>query len=147
MRNMMQLLGGVAVAGAVAAGSTAFTAGSGLANTGGASKFIGGRTAIAVSGATLTNTAFVVDSAGNEEGHVTGVNLTLVDDSATAITTGVTVKAAFTATASAGVGTPASGSFITCTHSGAGVWGCVAGADATRYYTGVTALTVTVVQA
>ena len=53
MRNMLQLLGGVAVAGAVAAGTTAFT-GSGLTSTvTPADSFIGGTATVTVSGSTL----------------------------------------------------------------------------------------------
>jgi hypothetical protein len=145
--SLLQMAGGIAVAGAVAAGTTAFTAGSGLTNSAGANKFIGGRTQISVSGATMTAANFVVDSANSNEDHVLGVAVTLKDDLNADITTGVTVKAAFTATNVVGAGTPASGAFITCTHGGSGVWNCVGTLDTTHYYTAVTALTVTVVQA
>ena len=61
MRSMLQLLGGVAVAGAVAAGSTAFTA-SGLTNTWSGSNakdgFIGGTVAPTVTGANLVDLLF-----------------------------------------------------------------------------------------
>ncbi|MEV0896363.1 hypothetical protein [Actinoplanes sp. NPDC049802] len=62
MRNIVQLVGGVAVAGAVAAGATAFTAGGGVA-LGGANgatttKFIGGAASQTVSGATVTDIAY-----------------------------------------------------------------------------------------
>jgi hypothetical protein len=54
--SMLQLVGGVAVAGAVAAGTTALT-GTGLATSGNAAspQFIGGTVSQAVSGATLTD--------------------------------------------------------------------------------------------
>jgi hypothetical protein len=50
---MLQLLGGVAVAGAVAAGSTAFTA-NGIQNTISGSTFLGGSVSQSVTGANLT---------------------------------------------------------------------------------------------
>jgi hypothetical protein len=57
MRNLIQLAGGVAVAGVVAAGSTAFTAGGGIAfdgtGTGQTTQFVGGTVTQTVSGATL----------------------------------------------------------------------------------------------
>ena len=140
--SMLQLLGGVAVAGAVAAGTTAFTAGSGLDNTAVANKVIGGRAAITVSGATMTSATFTVDSTNSHEDHVMGVDLVIKDDSNVAITSGVVVTAAFTGTPT-GVGTPASGTAITCTYSSG--WHCNAGLDTTHYYTGVTSVAVTVV--
>lgn len=57
MRSAVQMLGGVAVAGVVAAGSTAFTA-TGLTNSAGASQFIGGTVTQTVTGATLTGVTY-----------------------------------------------------------------------------------------
>lgn len=141
--NMLQLLGGVAVAGAVAAGTTAFTAGSGL-GTSVSSKVIGGRTSVTVSGANIAGLTFAVDSANSHEDHVTGVTLHLQNDTPADIDTGVTVTAAFTGTAVGGA--PASTTAITCVAQGSnGLWDCDAGLSLTKYYTGVTALAVTVV--
>ncbi|MBB4738874.1 hypothetical protein BJY16_002333 [Actinoplanes octamycinicus] len=94
---MLQLVGGVAVAGAVAAGSTAFTAGNGLASTPTA-VVVGGELAapITVSGATI-NTLTFTHAASPNSGTITAMNMALVkDDGTTAITTGtltVTVTA------------------------------------------------------
>lgn len=57
MRSALQLLGGVAVAGVVAAGSTAFTA-TGLTNGAGTTQFIGGTVTQTVTGATLTGVTY-----------------------------------------------------------------------------------------
>jgi len=141
--SMLQLVGGVAAAGVVAAGTTAFTAGSGITNTAATTRFIGGHTAVAVSGATLAGATFLVDSAGSHEDRVTGVNLTINDDSGNPIAANVTVTAAFTATGVTGGGTPTSTTPINCTYSG-GVWGCVGVLDTSHYYTGVTNLAVVV---
>jgi hypothetical protein len=61
MRSMLQLLGGVAVAGAVAAGTTAFTA-TGLATNAGASGFVGGTISQTVTGATLSSITYHTDT-------------------------------------------------------------------------------------
>jgi hypothetical protein len=81
MRNLIQLAGGVAVAGVVAAGSTAFTA-AGLTssvNTAGTTVFAGGSVTQTVVGGTLTN---VTTASANASG--TQINqFTLQFDSST----------------------------------------------------------------
>jgi hypothetical protein len=57
MRSMLQLLGGVAVAGAVAAGATAFTA-TGLTNSAGSTQFVGGTISQTVTGTALSSIAY-----------------------------------------------------------------------------------------
>ena len=68
MRNMIQLLGGVAVAGAVAAGSTAFTA-MGLTssvNTAGTTVFVGGSVTHNVVGGVLMNVTATTNTPGTQ---------------------------------------------------------------------------------
>ena len=90
MRNMIQLFGGVAVAGAVAAGSTALT-GTGLGVTGNiaASKFVGGAISQTVTGATLDQMAYT---------FVDGTNTVLkkIDLTFTVAADGTHVAASFT---------------------------------------------------
>jgi hypothetical protein len=77
MRTMMQLVGGVAVAGAVAAGSTAFTA-AGFTNNAGA-QFVGGTVTQAVTGATLSTISYAFSNAPANT-RVTSVTLTFVEN-------------------------------------------------------------------
>jgi hypothetical protein len=96
MRNMVQLLGGVAVAGVVAAGSTAFTADGGIAfdntGTGTAAQFVGGTVTQTVTGATLD----LVDYTWADPAKtvLTSVQLTFADATSgktpTIATTGIT---------------------------------------------------------
>lgn len=71
--SMIQLLGGVAVAGAVAAGTTALT-GSGVvwggSNGGTATQFVGGTLTQTVNGATITDVQYVNDGTGQ---HTTSI--------------------------------------------------------------------------
>ncbi len=139
MRNMLQLLGGVAVAGAVAAGATAFTA-SGVTSTIGSTSVVGGKLSQTIVGAEMTAATFTVDSAGNNEDRVTGVNLTLSGAGGATLPTTSVVKVSFTGTAG---GTAVAD--ITCTYSSGTLWNCpVAGAPA-KYFTAVTALAISVV--
>jgi hypothetical protein len=62
MRNIMQLVGGVVVAGAVAAGSTAFTAPVGMTDGIATDTFIGGNVTQNVIGGTLTALVFTADT-------------------------------------------------------------------------------------
>jgi hypothetical protein len=59
---MLQLLGGVAVAGAVAAGATAFTA-TGLTNSAGSTQFVGGTISQTVTGTALSSIAYAYTDA------------------------------------------------------------------------------------
>lgn len=74
--SMLQLLGGVAVAGVVAAGTTALT-GSGVVwgttpGTGaGATQFVGGTLQQTVAGATIADVQYTVDTTGTQTSRVT----------------------------------------------------------------------------
>ncbi|MEU8664970.1 hypothetical protein [Actinoplanes philippinensis] len=134
MRNLIQLAGGVAVAGAVAAGSTAFTAGSGVAHALG-TPVVGGSASVTVSGANIATLGFVHASDPNSS-EITKIYLTLKkDDGTTAITTG-TLTVGVTATA--GAASP------TCAYqSGATRWECpMSGAN----WTAISALDVKYVE-
>jgi hypothetical protein len=75
--SMLQLLGGVAVAGAVAAGSTAFTA-AGLTSNAGSTSFIGGQVTQTINGATLTSVAYhFTDAPANT--HLDSITLVMAD--------------------------------------------------------------------
>ncbi|WP_189329217.1 hypothetical protein [Actinoplanes ianthinogenes] len=136
---MLQLMGGVAVAGAVAAGSTAFTA-NGISVTNLPSQIVaGGETAsISVVGASLENIQIVNDVSAPTE--YAAIKLTLKDDTTAALTSG-TVKVKVTGTTGTSAPTGA-GSPVTCTHTSAGVWNCPAGSSKT--WTAISALAVTV---
>ena len=137
MRNMLQLVGGIAVAGAVAAGSSAFT-GAGLeyeaadpTNT-----FIGGTVHHTVSGATLTNIAFTANTNVSPT-QVSAFILTLTGAN------GATVTA--TDAGATGVGGATKWS---CTAVSAGTSTCTASDNsnvAAGYFTGVSDLTIKVV--
>jgi len=135
--SMLQLLGGVAVAGAVAAGTTAFTAGSGLDKTAVVGKAVGGgSTSVTITGAELTKMNVLFD-AGNIS-HITGVEVTLdggtpgdLDDTAT------TVEATI-------AGTSGTSPAMVCANVSAGVWDCKDALPATNYYTAITTVTLTV---
>jgi hypothetical protein len=131
MRNMIQLLGGVAVAGVVAAGSTAFTAGGGVAlggsNGATSAKFIGGTVSQTVTGATITDIVYTHADTGKTQ--LNGISLTFADRTSqkipTITLTGLTPSvggATFTCAAIDGTGdgtaapftsacTPSSGTF------------------------------------
>jgi hypothetical protein len=76
--NMLQLLGGVAAAGVVAAGTTALT-GSGVVwggtNGGVATQFVGGTLTQTVAGASITDVAYVNDATGQQTSSI-AVSLT-----------------------------------------------------------------------
>lgn len=75
MRSALQLLGGVAVAGAVAAGSTAFTAAGVISNAG--TGFVGGKVAQTVEGATISTIAYTLDATNGTKVH--SILLTFAD--------------------------------------------------------------------
>ncbi len=77
MRSMLQLLGGVAVAGTVAAGSTAFTA-AGFTNNAGA-QFVGGTVTQTVTGATLSSIGYGFTNAPANT-RINTVTLTFVEN-------------------------------------------------------------------
>jgi hypothetical protein len=77
MRNMLQLLGGVAVAGAVAAGSTAFTAaGLSAGSIATSAGYIGGQVSVNTQGASLTDLTFTQAASVSGANKVTAAVLT-----------------------------------------------------------------------
>lgn len=140
MRNMVQLLGGVAVAGAVAAGATAFTApgvvATGVNTTG--KVYAGGLSAdVAITGAALS-TLKVVTATG---GGYTDIELTLAtDDGAAAPIVSGTVKALVAGTS--GTSAPLSPTYTDCTF-GASKWTCTAGSS--KQWDTITGLKISVV--
>lgn len=143
MRNMLQLLGGVAVAGVVAAGSTAFTA-AGLTssvNTAGTTVFAGGSVTQTVVGGILTN---VTTASANASG--TQINqFTLQFNNTTPAGRTVTLTTDGTPTASGGA-TP-TGWFCQAVQADFSAI-CKASdsayASPTGYYVSITTMTVTV---
>lgn len=92
MRKSTQILSAVAVAGLVAAGTSAFTA-SGVTNTAGPGQFVGGTVSQTISGATLAGVAYAFsDAPANNAIHA--VTLTFAGNSAD----GQTPSIVFTAT-------------------------------------------------
>lgn len=132
MRSALQMLGGVAVAGVVATGSTAFTA-SGVTNSISTATFLGGSVTQNVDGATLSAMT-LTNSTPNQ---VTAVVLTLTSD------TNALITAAGTSIAISGDASHATGP-ITCTGTSAHA-ATITCAPASGYYTAITGITVTVV--
>ncbi|MEU4621672.1 hypothetical protein AB0G04_17060 [Actinoplanes sp. NPDC023801] len=136
---MIQLLGGVAVAGVVAAGSTAFTA-AGVTSTVGSSKLVGGTVTQAIHGAKMIKLALTTAAAPNSN-RVEGTITMELETDATAVALDATdvVTVALTGTASV---SPAA-SIANCAQGSGKVWTCAI----TGYYTNVTAINVTVAPA
>jgi hypothetical protein len=84
MRNMIQLLGGVAVAGAVAAGTTAFTA-SGFAQATALNTGIsgGGATSVSVNAANAKLMSALLVHDATEADRITGVNISMMQTNGT----------------------------------------------------------------
>jgi hypothetical protein len=141
MRNMLQLLGGVAAAGVVAAGATAFTATAGLTTGTAKAPIMGGTGNVAVHGtnARLVAANFRMDAANPN--RVTGVAVTIDDGANVALASTSTVRAAFNGTA-AGTSPPATGVYFNCTFSSGMVWNCDLGAGA--YYSDIASVDVAV---
>lgn len=130
--NTKKLLGAVAVAGLVATTGTAFTAG-GLARESSfdGSDFLGGEVTQTVTGATLSDVAYVADASGTS---VTAINLTFVsalDASAQVVT--VDVNNSGSPITCTGASAPANSTSFSCTITGgatvSSVDVIVAGAD------------------
>ena len=139
MRNMMQLLGGVVVAGAVAAGATAFTgAGVTLSGLNGAtaSKFVGGQIGQTVTGAIVTDVVYSLDS--TDKSKIMYVNATLTTQAGADLTS---TEAGVTLTATGGSGDAAA--TVTCADQGSGVWKC-ADATPTKYWKGISGISLVV---
>jgi hypothetical protein len=119
MRSMLQLLGGVAVAGAVAAGATAFTATGIIDNTSGAGTVHYGSGTFTVEGASIDNV--VLSSSLSDKNQIDKIAVTLKDQSDASFATPANINVAITVTGSA-AGTPVGPS---CTYSGSGdVFNC-----------------------
>ena len=115
--SMLQMFGGVAVAGAVAAGSTAFTAAGVTDTISAASSVVGGKVTHTITGARLTAAAFTIDPA--DAANITGVDLTLDGGAAVVLSTSATVSANLNG------GTGDASVAMDCTNGGAAVWNCV----------------------
>jgi hypothetical protein len=143
MRNLIQLLGGVAVAGVVAAGSTAFTA-AGLTstvNTAGTTVFAGGSVTQTVVGGVLTNvTTASIDASGTQINQ-----FTLQFNSDTPAGRPVTLTTNGTATVAGGI-TPTAWfcQQVQADHSAICKSSDTAYASPGGYYAGITTMTVTV---
>jgi hypothetical protein len=146
MRNMLQLLGGVAVAGAVAAGSTAFTAG-GLTYSwsGSVAKdgFLGGSVQPTITGATLVDmTLAQTPAASPGVNDITGVSLKFGASTPTGATVTVTNNGTLSNT------NGATGMY--CTDVAANkTSACVVGTDASTsvagdFYSGASTVTIAV---
>jgi hypothetical protein len=135
--SMLQLLGGVAVAGAVAAGTTAFTAGTGIANGTSLKSVVYGATSATVEGAALDSLT-LASSFSATPNQVDSVVLKLMaeDDSASLDTTNTV-----TLTVTAGGGNQGA-TAPTCSHTGTDTWTCTAAN--TKYWTGITKLDIVV---
>ncbi|MFC7530413.1 hypothetical protein [Actinoplanes sp. GCM10030250] len=136
----MQLLAGVAVAGVVATGATAFTA-PGLLRGAGATNAISGGISgsVAVDGATLDNVTITNSTATPGQYEEIQVTVKSVTGTAPIVSGTVTV----TVTAGTSTGSDALiGNAVPCLYSGSGgVWNC---SDATDEWTAITALKVEV---
>ncbi|WP_328465023.1 hypothetical protein OHA21_42485 [Actinoplanes sp. NBC_00393] len=144
MRNMIQLLGGIAVAGAVAAGSTAFTA-SGLTNTISGPTVVGGKIAVAqdVEGADLTGIVFDTDATNPD--RVTGATVTFAGQNGATVPDGSTVKVVVSGSA----GNSAAGFYCapTTSESTTCTVGQSAGTPTGSWYTALTDVSVSLVAA
>ncbi|BEL09963.1 hypothetical protein Q0Z83_081540 [Actinoplanes sichuanensis] len=135
MRNMIQLLGGVAVAGAVAAGSTAFTA-SGLSGAP-ASTFVGGKASLGVKGAVMSSFAFDFD--GSDPNKITGLHFNLMDDAGAALSTSPQPTVVVTVTGDVTNATDATPTCVRTTNT----WQCNADGSS-AYFTALTNVAVQV---
>ncbi|WP_127545859.1 hypothetical protein [Actinoplanes sp. OR16] len=139
---MMQLLGGVAVAGVVAAGSTAFTAG-GLTGPG-TTTFVGGKITNTVTGATLSSIKATTANQTDAATRISAFELTF--DSATPVGSVVTL----TTDGAAGGTTLPTGYYCQTVQVTTYKSLCTAGtnlATPTGYYTAVGTLTIDVTPA
>jgi hypothetical protein len=144
--SMLQLLGGVAVAGAVAAGTTAFTAGGLTTNLVNADArdngWLGGSQNVTVQGATLNKLNFTADNTntGVALATLTFATANLPTSTTVTISTGTTLHSA----------TAADGFHCSSINTGTGVATCAVSAlsttvpEAGSYYPNPTTVTITV---
>jgi hypothetical protein len=136
--NLLQMAGGVAVAGVVAAGTTAFTATAGVTMTGAKAPMMGGSSNITVTGpARLTQGTFRFDA--TTPNRVTGIAVTLDDGASNALANTSSVQVAFNGTVT---GAPATGVYFACTFSSGQTWNCDIPTPASNYYTAVNSVDV-----
>jgi hypothetical protein len=141
MRSMLQLLGGVAVAGAVAAGSTAFTAGAVLDKTNVNTLVVGGKNNVSISGARLMKANFISDTTDLD--HIRGITITIDGGCpSTVLDTTSTVKAAFNGTPQGTA--PATGVFFSCSLNSGSEWDCTITGGASNYYSAITSVDIAV---
>ena len=144
MRSMslFQLVGGVAVAGAVAAGTTAFTAG-GIVTTG-VTALAGGTTAITVDGAQLDSAVFITGSTPSTYDQISGITLELSGADTAALDDASKVSVAFVGTGETGTGGATDSNWIDCDAGSGGTWSCHTTTAATDYWTGITSVNIKV---
>jgi hypothetical protein len=145
--NMLQMLGGVVVAGAVAAGATAFT-GSGLTNGLGLTThpyLVGGSITQSVQGATLSSVTFR-RMAAPDESRIDQITLVLTPEDVTAGATAITAVTPKVVGVAAN-GAVAAGVFDTCVLTTASLVTtavCAVPTAPISYYTQITSLSVLV---
>lgn len=151
--SLLQMAGGVAVAGVVAAGTTAFTASAGLTTAGVKAPIFGGTAAVSVNGtnARVTAASFRVATPADPD-KVTGVAVTVDDGAGNALDSTntvvkVTIAGHITGTLTAGgAGAAAPSAVIPCTFSAVKTWNCDdASGSTSNYFDAVTAVNITVV--
>jgi hypothetical protein len=141
MRSMslLQLVGGVAAAGVVAAGTTAFTAG-GVTAT--ATAIGGGTAAITVEGAELTAASFTNGTTPGTYDRISGMSLHLAGTNSATLSDSSKVSIAITGTGEQGGATD--GAWIDCGTGTGGVWTCATTTPANDYWTGITSVSIKV---
>lgn len=143
MRNALQLLGGVAVAGVVAAGTTAFTAsGVALGGTTGTGVASGGAVSFNVNGVATLMAATIVQDATDHD-RLTGATVTLVDtaSSPAPIPDSAVAKISAKFTGTGGTGTTAWGTCVVDTGTDDGIFLCAVPGG---YFTALTSVQVSV---
>ena len=136
--SMLQLLGGVAVAGAVAAGTTAFTAGG--IDASGVTMVAGGTDTITVEGATLDAAEFITGSTAGTYDHITGMTVDLSGTGGAVLDSTSSVSVAITGSG----GDAVSGTDVDCGAGSGddGTWTCTI--LASKYFTTVTGVDIKV---
>jgi hypothetical protein len=142
MRSMLQLLGGVAVAGAVAAGTTAFTAGG--VDTTGAVALAGGTAAITVEGAQLDSAVFITGSTAGTYDQISGITLGLSGAGTATLDDASKVSVTFVGTGETNTGGAVDSTPIDCGTGTSGVWTCHTTSAASDYWTGITSVSIKV---
>lgn len=122
--SMLQLVGGVAAAGVVAAGTTAFTAG-GITNS--VTHLPGaGNAQISVEGATLGSAVFTFGATAGTYDHILGITLGLTGTGGYAMSD-TNSKVSVALTGSGAAGSASSGAYYDCGNGSSGTWTCTIG--------------------